>query len=508
MTIVGFLLTKLLSYWSWFLVVAIIGLSIKLLLGKKKDVVDPFLGIPEVKPHWFWGNLGSIFGEEHFAKFYDKHYKAMKGLRFCTWYDGSTKKFFMLDPDLINKIQVADFDHFMDLAFTPEQYIKAAGVQVGIADATGENWRQIKRIAANPFSMLKVKKQIPMFNDVFQNMVTYIGKQADSKAIVDGTDFIKMLSIDMIGYVGLGVQVNSFQNPDSEFRNQANNLVETWRFLLIALIVPVASFFKMGAWNPKAAEFFEMIGKQAIQSRKRGKIEGKDVLGSLVKANEEEPDVMTDEMLKFTIINLIVDGYNTISDALTNLLYLLAVHPEVQVKAQSEIDAIFEEKDNEDENQINLNDADIGNLNYVEMVIQESVRYVNLAATFRRCTKPWKIPDTNIIIPVGADIVIPIFSLHRDPEYWEDPEEFIPERFSPENKAKIRNGTYQPFGQGPRQCLGYNYVRYVIKLTVAYLLRNFNIENPENLPKKFDFNPETFLPTPKDALKVRFTRRT
>ena len=75
MTIVGFLLTKLLSYWSWFLVIAIIGLSIKLLLGKKKDVVDPFLGIPEVKPHWFWGNLGSIFGEDHFAKFYDKHYK-------------------------------------------------------------------------------------------------------------------------------------------------------------------------------------------------------------------------------------------------------------------------------------------------------------------------------------------------------------------------------------------------------------------------------------------------
>ena len=77
MTIVGFLLTKLLSYWSWFLVVAIIGLSIKLLLGKKKDVVDPFLGIPEVKPHWFWGNLGSIFGEDHFAKFYDKHYKVI-----------------------------------------------------------------------------------------------------------------------------------------------------------------------------------------------------------------------------------------------------------------------------------------------------------------------------------------------------------------------------------------------------------------------------------------------
>ena len=73
------------------------------------------------------------------------------------------------------------------------------------------------------------------------------------------------------------------------------------------------------------------------------------------------------------------------------------------------------------------------------MVIQESVRYVNVAATFRRCTKPWKIPDTDIIIPVGTDIVIPIMSLHRDPEYWEDPDRFDPERFAPENKAKIRN---------------------------------------------------------------------
>ena len=141
------------------------------------------------------------------------------------------------------------------------------------------------------------------------------------------------------------------------------------------------------------------------------------------------------------------------------------------------------------------------------MVILEAARYVNVAATFRRCTKPWKIPDTEIIIPIGTEIVIPIFSLHRDPEYWEDPEEFIPERFSPENKDKIRKGAFLPFGQGPRQCLGYNYARYVIKLGIAYLLRNFTIENTENLPQKYDFTPETFLPTPKDQLKFKFTRR-
>ena len=48
----------------------------------------------------------------------------MKGVRFCTFYDGRIKKLFMLDPNLINKIQVADFDHFTDLAFSPAEYIE------------------------------------------------------------------------------------------------------------------------------------------------------------------------------------------------------------------------------------------------------------------------------------------------------------------------------------------------------------------------------------------------
>ena len=47
----------------------------------------------------------------------------MKGLKYCVWYDGTTKKLFMLDPDLINRIQIADFDHFTDLAFSPAEYI-------------------------------------------------------------------------------------------------------------------------------------------------------------------------------------------------------------------------------------------------------------------------------------------------------------------------------------------------------------------------------------------------
>ena len=217
---------------------------------------------------------------------------------------------------------------------------------VGIADAQGEQWRQVKRITANPFSMVKLKKQIPMFNDVFVNMLAFVEKEADTNSAVDASNVIKLLALDMLGYVGLGIEVNSFKNPECEFRQHANNLVETWRFLGIELAIPLFCFFKIGAWNPKSEKFFEMIGKQAIAARTRGNVEGKDVLGSLVKANREEPNVMTDEMVKFIILNMVVDMYVTVSDVMTNLVYCLAVNPEVQAKAQSEIDAVFDEKEN------------------------------------------------------------------------------------------------------------------------------------------------------------------
>lgn len=88
-------------------------------------------------------------------------------------------------------------------------------------------------------------------------------------------------------------------------------------------------------------------------------------------------------------------------------------------------------------------------------MLSETLRkYPLLFALFRVATKTYQVPNDSLIIKKGQNIIIPTFSLHFDPKYFSDPEAFIPERFSTEEKAKRPNSVYLPFGDGPRICIG------------------------------------------------------
>jgi len=73
---------------------------------------------------------------------------------------------------------------------------------------------------------------------------------------------------------------------------------------------------------------------------------------------------------------------------------------------------------------------------------------------FRKASKTYKVFDDSLIIEKGQKVIIPVYALHYDKQYYTDPEKFIPERFSPEEKAKRPSGIYFPFGDGPRICIG------------------------------------------------------
>ena len=130
MSIVSSLLSYLFSFWPVFAIILIILLSTIWLFKKNNNDQNAWSeGIAEIKPGVIWGN--DIPAEDGFMKQYDTVYKAMKGLRYCLYYNGGTwtrgvKKLLILDPDLVAKVTMTDFDHFVDNQFFTQEYMNVS----------------------------------------------------------------------------------------------------------------------------------------------------------------------------------------------------------------------------------------------------------------------------------------------------------------------------------------------------------------------------------------------
>lgn len=88
-------------------------------------------------------------------------------------------------------------------------------------------------------------------------------------------------------------------------------------------------------------------------------------------------------------------------------------------------------------------------------LISETLRYYPPTPLGdRTCIKDYRLPGYDLTVKKGESIVIPVYGMHHDPRFFPEPEQFRPERFSPENKGNITPQAYLPFGQGPRSCIG------------------------------------------------------
>ena len=99
---------------------------------------------------------------------------------------------------------------------------------------------------------------------------------------------------------------------------------------------------------------------------------------------------------------------------------------------------------------------------------------VVVAFLTRECTKDCKVKD--LTIPKGGLVFIPIYSIHRDPTIWPNPEKYDPERFSPEMKRSRDPYLYLPFGTGPRNCIGLRFAQMEMKLMLARILKKYSLE--------------------------------
>ncbi len=208
-----------------------------------------------------------------------------------------------------------------------------------------------------------------------------------------------------------------------------------------------------------------------IAERISDKSDKDDLLDMLLSAKYEDGSAMPEQQLIDEVLILFAAGHETTANALGFTLYLLAKHHKVQQKAYEEISKINWETE--------LDMEAIRNLGYVKQCVEEGMRlyppayYIDREAVIEDKIEGYTIPKNTMLL-------LAIYELHRDERFWDNPEDFSPERFDPANK-KDYTDYYFPFGAGPRMCVGNNFAMQEMILTVAEILRNYTLEPVEEL---------------------------
>lgn len=184
------------------------------------------------------------------------------------------------------------------------------------------------------------------------------------------------------------------------------------------------------------------------------------------------------EILSEAIL-MLVAGFETTSTLLTTCTYALAFHQEVQQKLYEEIKAIS--KPREGTNGSKFEYESLTSCKYLDAVISESLRYLApVPFSDRIASRDYSIEKYNIKIPKGFSVLLNINSVQTNPDYWEEPDKFKPERFLPGEREKIVPGSYMPFSMGPRHCIGMRFSLTEAKIGLAKTLLNYKLSPASN----------------------------
>lgn len=221
-----------------------------------------------------------------------------------------------------------------------------------------------------------------------------------------------------------------------------------------------------------------------------------DLLSMLLLSKDEEGNGLSHEEIRDEVITILLAGHETTSNALTWTFYLLAQHPEVAAKLFAEVDTVLAGRA--------PGLPDLPQLPYTAKVVKESMRLYPPAwiLNARRVVADTKLGGH--VVEGGSDLFIAPYVMHRLARYFDAPNEFQPERFTPEFEDSLPRFAYMPFGGGPRVCIGNSFAMMEATLLLATISSNFSLSL---LPDTaVEYNPQITLSI-KNGLIMRLNAR-
>lgn len=351
-----------------------------------------------------------------------------------------------------------------------KELIPSTGEGLFVTD--GETWLRQRRLAQPAFHKQKVAAFTRVMSQATEEML-----ERWRPAAKNGTP----ISVDAeMTRLTLGIVTRSLLSRDlsdeADAMNRSFEVIRTFMMHRLTSFVklPVGMPFPRNRQFRKAIADADRLVYNIIAERRRGGGSPDDLLSLLMAATDEDTgERMSDKELRDQALTIIGAGYETTTQALAWTWYLLARHPHAEERLHCELAEVLDGRTPTFE--------DLPKLRYTLSVFQESMRLYPPA---------WMLSRTAIVddeigghpIAAGSEMLLMMFLTHRDPRYWDRPDDFDPDRFSAENSDSRARFAYYPFGGGPRQCIGNAFALMEAQVIIAAVAQKYRLRPATDKP--------------------------
>ncbi|KAG0435988.1 hypothetical protein HPB47_018206 [Ixodes persulcatus] len=365
--------------------------------------------------------------------------------------------------------------------------------------STGETWRNRRKLMAPAFHVRVLDNYMRVFNESADLLVKHMCSAAD-EAPDDPIRLFKSMqkcAMDIIGEVTMEAKFQLQENKNISFMNAFNRVM---------FLVSVRAF-RPWLWiqnlydntlegKSYEADVQEMITlSNSIMHKQKDKLQSTEVLPKS-GSEDDELNIKRETILMNILLRrhmqdssytlddvrndndtIVSAGTDTITTCMCFTLHYLGLYPDAQAKAHQELDEIFG-----DDTDCEITATHIRQMKYIECCLKESLRLYPSFPVIGRVLDE-DVTMEGHVIPKGVMCFISIYSLHRNPKYFKDPEEFIPERFLSEEIKTRHPFSYIPFSGGSKNCLGQKFAMLEMKLLLAKILLKCKIVSAEPLDR-------------------------
>ena len=357
------------------------------------------------------------------------------------------------------------------------------GLPLGVFAANGEVWQRQRRMVMAGFDPAHVRRYFPALQTVSQRLVGRWQLAAQGGVAIDLQSDLMRYTVDTIAGLAFGAQVNTLDSDDDAIQHHLNKIFPAL-FKRVLAPVPLWRFVRSGADRQLARSIAEVnVAVAGFVKQARGRLQAdpalrehpRNLLEVMIVAADEPGSGIDDKQVAGNVLTMLLAGEDTTANTVAWMIHLLWRNPRVLARAIDEVRRVVADAENPAFDQVSR-------LSYVEACAHETMRLKPVAPILPLQTlRPTVIGD----VQVPAGIIVNSL-MRRDSVsdgHLPHAAAFEPERWLAEGEpgalANAARRISMPFGAGPRICPGRYLALLEMKMAMAALLGNFDIESVE-----------------------------